>query len=200
MNVKVYVEGGGDRSELRTRCRKGFSTFFRNAGLTGRMPKVVAGGARQTTYAKFRTAIASATENDFIVLLVDSEGPVADTPWTHLKNRDNWDEPADELEENAHLMVQCMEAWFLADRDALASYFGHRFNQRSLPRRRDIENIPIHDLERGLNMATRRCGRKGVYHKGRHSFAILAELSPDRVVAASPHARLLIDTLLAKAF
>lgn len=199
MNVKVYVEGGGDRPELRTKCRRGFGAFFRKAGLVGRMPKIVAGGGRQKTYEKFCVAVAGATRDDFIVLLVDSEGPVADGPWAHLKNCDNWEEPAGELEENAHLMVQCMEAWFLADKDALASYFGDGFNKRSLPRRQDIENVPKRDVERQLKKATRRCKRKGTYHKSRHSFAVLAELSPDRVVAGSPHARRLVDTLLAKA-
>ena len=201
MKVSVYVEGGGDRRELQARCRKGFETFFSKAGLDGRMPKIVAGGARSETYKKFRTKVDSATENDFVVLLVDSEKPVADgdSSWKHLKRYDKWDGPADELDKNAHLMVQCMEAWFLADRDALASYFGNCFDQCSLPRREDIENVPKNDVEQGLKMATRPCCPEKRYHKGRHSFAILAELSPDKVAAASPYARRLIEKLLEKA-
>ncbi len=39
---------------------------------------------------------------------------------------------------------------------------------------------------------------KGEYHKGRHSFEILAAVDPGRVVAALPHAKRLIDTLLDK--
>lgn len=43
--MKIYVEGGGDSKELKTRCRRGFSNFFEKAGLKGRMPRVVACGS-----------------------------------------------------------------------------------------------------------------------------------------------------------
>ena len=75
MTVKVYVEGGGNTRELRARCREGFSSFFGKEGLVGRMPKIVACGGRKGAYMKFRTAMASGNEREFIVLLVDSEGP-----------------------------------------------------------------------------------------------------------------------------
>ena len=99
------------------------------------------------------------------------------------------------MDENAHLMVQFMEAWFLADRDALASYFGNGFNENPLPRQVEVEHVSKLDIERGLNTATGQC-KRGRYHKGRHSFAILAELNPRKVTDASPHAKRLIDTLL----
>ena len=72
---------------------------------------------------------------------MDSEGPVAQGagPWAHLRARDGWIRPADATDENAHLMVQCMETWFLADRDNLADYFGHGFNPNALPAREEIE-------------------------------------------------------------
>ena len=201
MNVTVYVEGGGARRALKNQCRQGFSKFFRSAGLSGRMPRIFAGGGRQATYDSFRTALAKATEKDFAVLLVDSEGPVAarSDSWSHLSFQDKWEKPQGATDDNAHLMVQCMEAWFLADKDALAKYFGDGFNENSLPRRADVEGVSKRDIARGLEMATRQCKRKGVYHKGRHSFAILAELDSERVTTGSPHARRLIDTLLAKA-
>lgn len=198
MRVKVYVEGGGEGKDLRRRCRRGFSTFFRKASLTGRMPKIIACGARDKTCSDFRTALANAADNEFIVLLVDSEGPVAEGagPWLHLKNRDHWDKPASATDDNAHLMVQCMEAWFLADKDVLATFFGGGFNRNALPGRPDVEHISQSDLENGLKNATRQCNPKGEYHKGRHSFAILAELDPEKVTNASPHAKRLVKTLL----
>ena len=201
MNVTVYVEGGGTRRVSKKRCRQGFSEFFRNAGLSGRMPRIFAGGGRQTAYDSFHTALAKAAENDFAVLLVDSEGPVAarSDSWLHLSNQDKWEKPQGATDDNTYLMVQCMEAWFLADKDALARYFGDGFNENSLPRRADVEGVSKRDIARGLKMATRQCKQKGVYHKGRHSFAILAELDSERVTTGSPHARRLIDTLLAKA-
>ena len=33
----IYVEGGGDTGRERADCRKAFSTFFKKAGLEGRM-------------------------------------------------------------------------------------------------------------------------------------------------------------------
>ena len=201
MKVRVYVEGGGGTDDLRTKCREGFSAFFDKAGLTGRMPRVVACGGRQKTYDKFRTALANAAADKFIVLLVDSEDPVAEgaDPWAHLKNRDNWDKPAGAEDDNAHLMAQCMEAWFFADKDSLAKYFGAGFNRNALSGRPDIENIPKADLERNLKAATRQCKPKGKYDKGRDSFAVLAALDPTKVTAASPHAEQLVKTLRNKA-
>ncbi len=77
MNVTVYVEGGGDVSAVRTRCRAGFSEFFRKAGLDGQMPKIVASGGRHQAFGDFCTALNKAGADDFILLLVDSEAPVA---------------------------------------------------------------------------------------------------------------------------
>lgn len=200
MSVKVYVEGGGDSKDLKTRCRQGFSEFFRKAGLEGRMPRTVASGGRQQAYDDFCTALRKAREGDFIVLLVDSEAAVrvGSGPWTHLKARDGWDRPAPATDDNAHLMVQCMEAWFIADRDTLAEFFGSSFNASTLPARNDVENIPKNDLYSALERATRIC-HKGRYGKGRHSFDILTRLEPEKVIVASPHAKRLVDTLLDKA-
>lgn len=200
MKVKIYVEGGGDGKDLRTRCRKGFSSFFENANLAGRMPRVVACGDRETAFDKFHTAFGARKTEEFIVLLVDSEGPVVAGvgPWQHLAGRDDWDKPPAATDEHAHLMVQCMEAWFLADRDGLAEYFGRHFNLTALPRRREIEEVAKDDVFDGLRKATRRCN-KGQYGKGQHSFGILEETDPAKVIDASPHAKRLIDTLREKA-
>lgn len=199
MNVTVYLEGGGNRRELRTKCRRGFSDFFRKAGLAGRMPKLVACGARRMAYDGFRAAFDRSGEI-FVVLLVDSEEPVTENAgsWDHLSRRDNWGKPTRAADDNAHLMVQCMEAWFLADKDALVEYFGDGFNRKALPAQANVEDIPKTDIERGLKSATRQCTTKGRYNKGRHSFALLAQISPEKVTTASPHAKRLIETLVDK--
>ena len=197
MNVTMYVEGGGDTKALRTACRRGFRKFIEKAGFKGCMPKISASGSRKHAYDDFRHAIGKAEGDKFIILLVDSEGPVTkgSNSWDHLKVRDQWDRPSDASDESVHLMVQCMESWFLADKDALASYFGQGFNGNTLSGQPDIESIPKTSLSADLSNATRQCQRKGKYHKGRHSFEILAELNPQKVVAASPHAKRLVDTL-----
>lgn len=200
MSVKVYVEGGG-KGSLRTKCRQGFRKFFDKAGLPKRMLQIVDCGSRQNTYNNFCTELTKAAKNEFIVLLVDSEDPVAEGagPWTHLQTRDKWQKPAAATDENAHLMTQCMEAWFFADKDALAAYFGAGFKRNALSAREEIENIPKTDVESGLKAATRHCLPKGEYRKGSHSFPILARLDPAKVADASPRAKLLIRTLQAKA-
>lgn len=200
MKVKVYLEGGGDNRFLRAQCRQNFKTFFCKAGLKGRMPRIVASGGRVKAFEDFRNALKKAGAEDFTVLLVDSEDSVGveEGSWVHLKRRDNWDKPAAATDDNAHLMAQCMESWFLADQDKLAAFFGDGFNRGALPARLAVEDIPKQDVLNGLKAATRNRGRKGEYHKGRHAFRILSCLDPEKVTAASPHARRLVETLLAK--
>ena len=200
MRIKVFVEGGGETNLLRRKCRQGFSNFFRKAGLEGQMPRIVASGSRREAFNDFRAAVRGAKKDDFIVLLVDSEGPVVagSNSWQHLKARDNWDQPSDATDDQVHLMVQCMEAWFLADKDTLITYYGNGFNQNALPARQDIENIAKNDVLNGLKNATSSVS-KGEYGKGQHSFDILAQIDPDKVIVASPQAKRLVDTLKAKA-
>ncbi len=200
MNIKVFVEGGGETKALRTKCRRGFSNFFRKAGLEGRMPSVVASGSRRDAFNDFRAAVRNPGKYDFIMLLVDSEDPIAarSGPWAHLKKTpDNWDQPSGATDDQVHLMVQCMEAWFLADKDTLVTYYGNNFKQNALPARQDIENIAKNDVLKGLKNATSGVS-KGEYEKGQHSFDILAQIDPDKVIAALPHAKRLVDTLKAK--
>ena len=198
MSVTVYVEGGGDGKTLKTECRRGFSAFFRKAGLGERMPKVIACGGRDRAYDKFCTAVANQT-GVFNVLLVDSEGPVkAAGPWEHLKDRDEWNCPAGAGKDSAHLMVQMMESWFLADRECLASYFGDGFRASALPApQQAIEEISKQDLERALQESARQSSKRR-YAKGRDSFALLGQLDAAKVVDASPHARRLVEVIATK--
>ncbi len=197
--VKVYVEGGGEGHALRTACRKGFSTLFDRAGLRGRMPRIVASGSRIQAFDDFRTALLRASQDEFVCLLVDSEDPVeANTsPWVFLKARqfDRWEPPAGAVDDNAHLMVQCMEAWFLADSAALERFFAQGFRRNALPNRADVEKIPKRDVIAAIEAATCDCTPKGRYRKGRHSFDVLATLDPEIVARASPYADRLFETL-----
>ena len=178
----------------------GFSSFFEKANLAGHMPKVISCGARQNAFEKFHVALMSRKEEEFIVLLVDSEDPVGygTGPWEHLERRDGWGKPLGATDERVHLMVQCMEAWFFTDTDSLAEYFGRDFNRNTLPRRREVEEIAKDEIFRKLRSATQRCA-KGRYGKGRHSFDILARVDPAMVFAVSPYSERLITTLREKA-
>ena len=190
VSVKLYVEGGGDSKMLKTACRRGFSKFIENAGASGMMPRIVVCGSRENAYESFRAALAS---GDNAILLVDAEEPVtALGPWEHLKGRDNWDRPAGATTQQCHLMVQVMESWFLADMAALESYYGQGFRRQALPQTPNIEDVPKPDVNNGLDQATRDT-QKGRYNKGKHSFEILENIDPAKVVGASPYAKRLIE-------
>ncbi len=129
------------------------------------------------------------------MLLVDAEQPVNTRgPWQHLKASDNWSRPGSVTDNECHLMVQAMESWFLADVDALSSFFGQDFQESALPQNPRIEEVPKQDVERGVRQATRNTS-KGAYAKGRHSFEILAELDPGKVRQRSTYANRFLSEL-----
>lgn len=189
VSTRLYVEGGGDSKALRAECRRGFSEFLRRAGLAGRMPRIVASGSRINAYDSFRTALTqSPSSSGSPMLLVDAEGPVTLAgPWEHLHARDGWSRPGGARDEQCQLMVQCMETWFLADRESLARYFGNGFRESALPGNIQVESIPKADVLDGLDHAARDTS-KGRYSKGEHSFRILAIIDPSRVTDAAPWA------------
>ena len=196
MSVKLFVEGGGNSKVLKSACRRGFSIFIEKAGAKNRMPRIVASGSRDQAYDQFKTAHVQ--QNEVAMLLVDAEGPVSSAgSWLHLQSRDNWPRPPGASNDQCHLMIQVMESWFLADREALAKFYRQGFRPNALPGNPgDVERIPKKDVEDGLDRATQATA-KGSYDKGRHSFEILASLDPAKVTAASSHARKLVQTLLA---
>jgi len=161
------------------------------------MPRVVRCGGRQQAYEKFRTSHENAGGDDFPILLVDSEAPVVESsPWEHVRLRpgDGWARPQGASEDQIHLMVQAMEAWFHADKDTLREYYGQAFRTAGLSQRPDIENIPKADLFAGLQRATQDC-QKGEYAKGEHSFQILARIDPARVRSSSAFAERFLNVL-----
>lgn len=114
MVKRLIVEGGGDNDALKTECRKGFCSFLEQAGFKGRLPRIVAAGGRSRAYDQFCTAKATCQQGDVVVLLVDSEAPVAVAaksarPWEHVKNRqgDGWSKPDGAADDDLHFMVEC---------------------------------------------------------------------------------------------
>jgi hypothetical protein len=142
--------------------------------------------------------VNGAKAGDIAVLLVDSEeAVVAESPWDHVKNRelDGWQRPGGASDEHLHLMVQCMEAWIVADRSAMRTFFGNGYaDQRLPPTGRSIESVSKADLGRAFKSATKGTQR-GPYGKGEHSFKLLAELDPSLIRAASPWAERFFSTL-----
>lgn len=208
--LTIYVEGGNRSSKLAMmECQRAFKSFLDRAGLPPRSFCVEACASRNAAFDDFCFALKSG-EN--ALLLVDSEELVPNDPrtllpvpaWQHLTARadDKLQRPAAATDEQAHLMVPTMEAWFVADKETLAAYYIGKFNremfrENALPKRANVEEITKKEIEDALENATRANESKGIYHKGNHSFEILQVLKPRRVAQASYHFRRLLCHLKA---
>jgi hypothetical protein len=140
VSIRVFVEGGGD-ANTKTACRKAFHVFFEKVLSERPRPRITASGSRDEAYRDFCRSLSS-DPNTFAILLVDSEDPVpaGKAAKTHLRDRDHWTNPMPD--EQVHLMVQCMEAWFLADRPALKLYYNDELRASALPGNPNIEEVP----------------------------------------------------------
>ena len=197
MTVKIYVEGGGDRRAQQVELRRAFSTVFEKCGFDRpRTPSVTCCGSRNAAYSDFVTSLSKI--GDLALLLVDSEGPVAGCYWNYVVSRDSWVRPAQANDDQLHFMMELMESWFLADREALEKFFGEGFTKTSLPGRSDnVDTIPKHDVEVGIDNASRH-SKRGKYHKGQHSADILCLIDIVKLKAASKSFREVIAAVRAR--
>jgi hypothetical protein len=195
INVKLYIEGGGDSKEQHSRCREGFRKLLERSGFSGRMPRIIAGGGRNATFRSFAIAIRSG-ECKYPILLVDSEDVLSNSntrAWEHLAERDNWERPQRVEDDQAQLMVTCMETWIIADRTALRTYFGAFIRESSLCSIIDLETRHRHEIQEALADATNNC--KKIYRKGERSFEIVAQLNPEILKHHLPHFKSFVDAL-----
>jgi hypothetical protein len=197
VRVRIYIEGGGDSRSLHIKCREGFRKLLEKAGFSGRMPATKACGNRRAAYDDFCTAVTVASPDEYPILLVDSESAVTLEPWSHLHDRDKWTRPPQMEDEQAQLMVQCMETWCVADRQAMRRVFGDKLIENALPSPQDLEDRSKDDVQEALANATRNCGREKKYRKGWRSFDLLAQLDP-RELKRLPHFARLCDALDAR--
>ena len=105
----------------------------------------------------------------------------------------NWD-LSFASEDAVHLMVQAMEAWIVADSEALAGYYGQGFRARRLPKANNLEIVLKPTVERSLTEATQHT-QKGPYHKIRHASDLLKRIDPDKSKGRCPHCERLFETL-----
>ena len=59
--ITIYVEGGGDSNSLRTKCRHGFSEFFKKLAIK---VKIVACGGRSDAYHRFCIGLKHIKNNE----------------------------------------------------------------------------------------------------------------------------------------
>jgi len=195
--IRLYVEGAAQGSEA-ARLRAGFRVFldslYQLAQQNGfKFHPPITCGSGDEAYNDFTDAIQG-HKNAVLLLLVDAERAVAENvgPWTHLK--------CDSLgldDSHCHLMAQTMEAWLVADKDALADFYKKDFNRNALPQNPHVEEIPKNDLFDGLRNATVKT-QKGRYHKTQHAPEILKRLNVAKVRQAAPHCNRLFQTLTEK--
>ena len=189
MRVTVFVEGGGRGISL-IACRRGFQELLQKvAGETLEL-RVTVCGSRSNTFRDFKNALGN-SDVGLALLLVDSEAPVAEgrNGWEHLSalQADQWTRPDGATLDSAHLMVQCMETWLLADMKALQQHFGPAFRVSSLPKARNLEAISPKNVLDHLKRAAEPTP-KNDYHKTRDGFPLLLLIDPKEIRARSLHA------------
>ena len=167
--IRIYVEG--DKG-----LKPGFRKFFgENRPIT-----LIVGKNTQETEKDFLDGLKSHPDSS-VFMLIDADAPLSNRP----------------PDPRRFFMIQIMESWFLADRKALAEYFGEGFNPKTLPGDpRKIESIPKADVERGLDLATRNC-RKMKYSRDKvgHGRELLSRINRTLVREASPECNRLLKTL-----
>jgi len=191
VSAHLYIEGGGDSKEEKSRCREAFSTLLKKQGFSGRLPRLTACGGRYSAYDDFKTAHATAQSGHFVALLIDSEDPAAmpEVPrqqqtWEHLWQRDGWERPAGAADEQVLLMTTCMETWIAADRATLRAHYGTALNENQLPAPTNLESRHRHEVQERLVRATAATSKP--YRKGKRSFDLLAKLNPKALAPLLP--------------
>lgn len=187
--IRIYVEGGGETRHTKGPLRQGFDAFFKpvkdKARERGVRFQVIMCGGCDDAYQDYLLALKS--HPDAVnVLLVDAEGPVAqsDSNADHLRRR-AWNLPQP-FDPRYHLTVQAMEALFVADADALANHYGQYFHRPALPTHSNLEAVAVTQLANALKAATRGT-TAGEYRKIQHAARLLPKLDVVKVRAALPH-------------
>jgi Domain of unknown function (DUF4276) len=192
--IAIYLEGGGDTVQQKSELRTGMDVLLGVEKQSARAKKLrwktVPCGGRQQAYEAFHDATQKADGETLLVLLVDSEDAIAaetanaqanaQARMQHLVNREpNWNFAGVDPKQ-VHLMVRCMEAWIVADPDAMADYYGQGFHANCLPNRQNLEDEPKPDLYAKLKKATEKT-QKGAYAKIKHASKLLALVDRSKI-------------------
>ena len=179
--IRIYFEGDDA-------LRAGFSALFHEIKNRARTQHVgfqlIACGG--TPIQDFLIALKTHREA-WNILLKDGEG----------SDPGNLQAPRSTDPNSVFWMVQLMEAWFLADPEALAEYYGEAFRAAALKKNPEVEQIAKADVLTCLKEATKGT-QKGSYHKTKHGPAILERIDPERVKKAAPNCQRLFRKALAK--
>jgi len=149
VEIRLYFEGD---PALRPGFRRFFSEIENRAREKGIKFAVIAGHSGAEAAKDYQMAQLKHPQA-LNILLLDSEGPLVPNPPKEMNFR----------------MVEIMEAWFLADPEALEGYYkSHHFRTSALKRNAKVEEIPKSDVLACLADATKETP-KGRYHKVKHA-------------------------------
>ncbi len=177
--LRVYFEGDNG-------LKRGFDKFLREIVEVARSKrcKFQAVATNGTPIQDFRDALKSHA-NAWNVLLLDWEDPnEAEVRKKQLGNCDP---------DSVFWMVQVMEAWFLADVEALRLLFKRRFSEGALGWNAKVEEIPKVDVLERLKKVS-----GGEYHKVNHGAKLLEPIDPTKVRGAAPNCDRMFRMILAK--
>lgn len=190
------MEGGGDSMATRAALRQGMDVFLQPLKQAARDKgwywNLSCRGPRGEAFRAFSDAMKD-PHDTVCVLLVDAEGPVQSSARCHLEDQDAWD-LSEIAAEHIHLMVQTMEAWFVADPASIACYYGDGFRRDALAIAQNPESVSKYNLHHWLRAATQDSS-KGRYHKIRHASDLLKLIDRVPVVARCPHCKRLFQAL-----
>jgi hypothetical protein len=186
-DIRIHIEGD-------PKLLPGFRQFLDE--LYGRGPKIDLAMCKANAIADFMSSVKKFPDA-INVLLIDSEGPYTAALLQQVRQHDHWNTAVGSKISHGqlHLMVQVMESWFLADRQALQAYYGQGLNENSLPGSPSaVEQVRKDDVLNGLSAATSNTS-KGKYHKTRHAPDLLKSIDPFKVRYSAPSCARLFDYL-----
>jgi hypothetical protein len=179
------------------RLKEGFNAFFVYLKDRARARRCsirpIAGGA--SAVSDFAKALR-VHRDAWNILLIDSEKPYSEALSLSLCRQNHWPE---EHANSIFWMVEMMESWFYADKDALEDFYADGFRRSALKQNPNVEQISKNDLKGGLSTATRSTA-KGDYfdNKVLHGSQLLASIDPELVRKAAPNCAKLFEAILAK--
>lgn len=198
MSVRVYVEGAQQGNDAAKKAAaKAFRLFVKSAGIEGVEFRLF--GGRGQTHRAFCLALKSRKAEDVVLLLLDSEEPVAEgaSLWSHIGNRpsDSLNKPEEATEEHLFLMICTMETWILADIENLSRSCGQGFRTDKIPQWQNLEEVPKKKIYEALDSSTLFCSPEKRYRKGDFSFRVLETVNPSVVGSKCKGAERFLDRL-----
>lgn len=186
MEIRIYFEGN---RTLRGSFESFFSELRKLAREAGSTIELVAAKDGPSAYGKAIRTHSQAWN----IRLKDSEEAMPVNP-LQLCERHGIN-PA--FVDRVFWMVELMEAWYLADPQTLAEFYGQGFRTNAIGNTEDIERVSKAEVMNRLREATTNT-TKGRYDKVRHAPYLLERLDSRRVQTRARHCRQLFDSVRSK--